>query len=500
MASMGQSQVSNESLPISWNMPIPSGVTTWHTLGSIAPEGLLAEDALVAKSQPMRFAKNRLVNLSPANAGRWVNLANGDRIWKLGIECQNSFSVGLLFSVFSIPSGARMYIYSDNKNQHLGPFTDADNRQEDEILVTPPIYGSRLIIEYYEPFAYRGQGNFHIQSVQHGYRDLRQLSGGEVSPCIQLLEASSSTNSMSSSVLMMLVDGGQRIATGTMINNSAALNKPYLLTALQTMKGNPQGWVFLFDVTEQECVINGNCWSSAVCGATPVEVDSLHGTALISLRNAPPSSWSVYYSGWTTQINNNQSSYQSIQHAGGIVQSVALYNGTLQSIDWNGYEVVGVNNWNVGGTSNASIGSPLFDASHKVIGVYLGGDNDCDNNGMDYFALLSSSFTSFNSFLDPIKSGVNSLQGRYPPQLENVPTVDEFEVFIFPNPAKEFLNFQVLNDALLTEVQIMDASGRILYSDLPKGASLDIHLLPEGVYFLRFVAGEQSCIQKLLIR
>lgn len=498
---MGLAQVSNETVPISWSFPPDQNGVSWQNLSFINPTGLLAEDNLVSKSEPMRFAKSRIVNLTPSTHGRWSNLSNGDRIWRLGIKCEGGFSVGLLFSKFSVPQGARLYIYADDQSQHLGPFTRSDNRAEGEILVTPPIYGERLIIEYYEPFAYRGQGDFEIKSVQHGYRDLRDLSGVNDENCLNILEPTVSNGSISSSVLMMIVDGGQKIATGTMVNNTSNNSSPYFLTSLNALKGNPEGWVFLFDVTEQECLNVNTCWSTAVCGAAPVSVDSLNGTALMTLRSAPPGNWSVYYSGWNTSISENSSGYKSIQHADGLFQSVAIYTGPLETVIWNGYHAKKVQGWSSGSTSRASIGSPLFDASNNLVGIYVGGDLSCDGSGADYFATFSASYPLYNSFLDPLRSGISSLAGNYPIPTESVTHTDGFDVHFFPNPATDWIYAQVLSEETkITEVQIFDGRGRLVSSVKPQTPTIDLNDLPEGLYIIQFFSGEKLSTQKLLIR
>lgn len=498
---LGYAQVSNETVPISWVFPSTVEGTVWHNLSFIEPTGLLAEDALISKSEPLRFAKSRSVNISPSTHGRWSNLSNGDRIWKLGIHCMGSFSVGLLFSSFSIPQGARLYIYSEDLSQHLGPFTKNDNRTEDEILVTPPIYGDKLIVEYYEPYAYRGQGSFHLQSVQHGYRDLRSMVRSDEDECIETLTTNASNSHISTSVLMMVVDNGQKIATGTLLNNTSGNSKPYLLTSRNALKGNPGGWVFLFDVTSHECLERNNCWSTAVCGGSPVSVDSIQGTALIALRSTPPRNWSIFYSGWNTNMNETVSGYKSIQHAGGFYQSISTYNGNLPTVTWNGLQTKKVVNWNSGGTDQASIGSPLFDASNNLVGVYVGGDLDCEGNGADYFVSFSSSFHLYNAFLDPIQSGIVELGGIYPVVNDNTTGSSDFDVTFFPNPAKNWIYTKVANESeVIKEIQIYDAQGRAITKIIPQTPTVDLGELPEGIYMIQFLSGNKVCTQKLLIR
>lgn len=470
----------------------------WKVLSYIEPTGLLAEDALESRSKPMRFAKSRIINSVPTVDGRWTNLSNGDRIWRMGIHSQGSLSLSLLFSEFSIPEGARMYIYSQDRKQHLGPFTRNDNRAEGEVLVTPPIYGERLIVEYYEPFAFRGKGQFKIHAVQHGYRDLSAWH--DATGCIEILQPNSSLGHISSSVLMMIVDNGQRIATGTMINNSSQNSAPYLLTSLEALKGNEQGWVFLFDVTNANCDQMYNCWKSAVCGATPVSVDSINGTALVSLRSIPPGNWSVYYSGWDTSDEDGIGQYFSIQHANGYVQSIASYEGLLESVVWNGYQTKRIKQWNSGITSVASVGSPLFDNANNLVGIYVGGDLTCDGEGYDYFAEFAASYPLYTTFLDPLKSGINSLDGRFQVKSATYTNSEQWEISFFPNPARDWIYIQQSDDSGLTHLEIYDAQGRLVLMKQPQTPTLELPSLPEGLYTIHFVLGDKRTIQKLLIR
>lgn len=498
----GMGQQIGESSPISWNLPISHGTVVWENLTYFELVELLSEDETPGKSEPMKFAQERLVHISPETKGRWINLPNGDRLWKMGIRSEGSLSLGLLFSELSLPVGARIYVYSEDQQQHFGPFTSADNRLPGEILVTPPIFGDELVVEYYEPFSQRGKGSFYIQSVQHAFRSLRDIHADDVIPCMNYVQGQSETNDISSSVLMTIVDRGQRVATSTLINNLSGNTNPYILTSKSAVIGNPEGMVFLFDLTKDACSQNYNCNNTFACGSKLLALDVNGGTALLSLRNNITGNWPVYYSGWNAETNETSGEFTSIQHAQGLYQSISSFTGNLQEGEWKGHPARQISNWSYGGTAAASVGSPLFDSENRLVGVYIGGDLDCEGNGVDCFAPFSNSYPIFSSYLDPLNSGDSNVEGRYPVfSEEKEMSADSFEIFFFPNPARDEIFTQILSkDLKLTAVRIVDTLGRSVFESVPESSTIDIRDLPEGLYLIQFFSGDKTNTQKLLVR
>ena len=61
---------------------------------------LRAEDALVDNTgtAPWRFGYNNYTQLDLQNAGSWIELPNGDKLWLLEINCENALTVNLTFA------------------------------------------------------------------------------------------------------------------------------------------------------------------------------------------------------------------------------------------------------------------------------------------------------------------------------------------------------------------------------------------------------------------
>ncbi|MEM6699225.1 MAG: hypothetical protein AAF599_12555, partial [Bacteroidota bacterium] len=133
---------------------------------------LQAEDeADEAAGLPPRFGKRFNVDLNLDNSGRWDNLPNGGRIWRLAIESQNAISLNFTYSDFFIPKGAQMFIFTEDFTQILGAFSAANNKPDGK-FATNLIFDQKIIIGYYEPRAVRGQGRIAIDGVVHGYRNI----------------------------------------------------------------------------------------------------------------------------------------------------------------------------------------------------------------------------------------------------------------------------------------------------------------------------------------
>jgi lysyl endopeptidase len=86
---------------------------------------LRAEDALVDNTgtAPWRFGHNNYTQLNLQNAGSWIELPNGDKLWLLEINCENALTVNLTFANTEIPSGNELYVFNKEKDFILGKFT-----------------------------------------------------------------------------------------------------------------------------------------------------------------------------------------------------------------------------------------------------------------------------------------------------------------------------------------------------------------------------------------
>ncbi|MBX7051975.1 MAG: T9SS type A sorting domain-containing protein [Flavobacteriales bacterium] len=497
-----QAQIEREGTPVSWNIGQNlSQHNIWQTYVLPDINVLLAEDAAnTDKSIPFRFAFAHNVSLSTTNSGNWTNLHNGDRIWTLAIECVDAYSIGIIFEYMNLPRGGKIYLYSEDHRDYIGPITASDNRIAQ--LGTTHISGARLIIEYYEPYAYRGDGDFKINYISHAYRNIGDASEIMTETCLELFNTSVTTGrNTSASVLRMLVDNGQRVATATLINNTGNNGMPYVLTSSTAMIGQPSSWVFQFGVTNSNCYIQPvTCGALAICGAYVVRTDEQTGVTLLRLRSQPKNDWSAYYSGWKiTETENTNSNYQCIQHALGLPQSHCFYFSDAETSDLNGLSTYRMTAPLLGGTFDGSTGSPLFDEEMNLVGIFIGGDSDCSDSGNDHFGMISTSWTKFREYLDPRQIVSDKLEGAYP-IVASDDQVSNWDVSFFPNPAKNWIYIQTNDDFSLPEVVIHDAAGRCVMNVKPQVPTIDMGGLPEGFYTITFKRNDQVISKSLLIR
>ncbi len=143
--------------------------------------GLEAEDKKDGENGwPPRFGYPHEVRLDLYNSGQWTDLENGDRLWRIQIECAKAKSLNFLFDKFWLPPGGVLYIYGRNGKHIIGGFTSANNKGTQETPAgfgTGLVYSDNVLVEYLEPKAARGTSVLSIAQIVHGYRYIRIPKG-----------------------------------------------------------------------------------------------------------------------------------------------------------------------------------------------------------------------------------------------------------------------------------------------------------------------------------
>ena len=109
------------------------------TLPVLNIDQLLEEDRNAPLATPFRYGYKFDVNLSLHNSGEWLDLDNGDRIWKLSIYSKDAYAICLEYDQFYLPDGASLFIYNENNSMVLGAYTKDNN--QDDMLFAANIYG-----------------------------------------------------------------------------------------------------------------------------------------------------------------------------------------------------------------------------------------------------------------------------------------------------------------------------------------------------------------------
>jgi len=159
-------------MPISFNLEKETILkeTPIIVMPVVDREALKAVDEIndSQKERPWRFGKVHQVSLSPFNSGVWSVMDDGTKIWRLEVKCPGALSINILFGQYKLPPGSRLFVFSKDKSQLLGPFTDFNN-QDDNYFAVSLVLSESIIIEYNEPANVEFEGILKISEIIHGY-------------------------------------------------------------------------------------------------------------------------------------------------------------------------------------------------------------------------------------------------------------------------------------------------------------------------------------------
>lgn len=432
----GFSQQGDGGLPKSYKLNSSIKTLDKHVFAQPDITVLRAEDEQTEKngSGPWRFGFNNSTNFTLTNSGTWTTLPNGDKIWRIVLECTNALTVNLTFDELTIPEGNELYVYNTDKSFILGKFT-AYHLYEGN-LGTELVPGSVAIAEYYVPAKnVNVSASLRINTVTHGYRTADEFiqkafgSSGSCNMNVNCPDGSAWVNQRNGAV--MLVSGSNGFCSGSLINNTQNDGKPYVLTANHCYS-NPANWIFRFQ------------WQAAGCTnpAGSPSFQSLSGAVLRARRtpsdfclveitgglvnNTVPAAYTPYFSGWDNS-GNIPTSAVSIHHPSGDIKKISFDDDPLaisQGMGSTEANSTWTLHWDRNTTTEGgSSGSPLFDQNHRIIGQLWGGGASCSNlNSPDYYGRVANSWAPAGSdqtnqlkyWLDPSSSGSTFVDGYDP--------------------------------------------------------------------------------------
>jgi len=431
---------------------------TVYSLGFVEPvvpepldfQAVLLEDhQREQRGGPYRFAVARPVEVTPETEGMWEQIDDQTLLWRLPIESPGSLSISLGFTRFFLPSGGKVYIYSADESQVLGPFTKADNKEHRQ-LWTPLIYSDAIIVELTIPVSEVPDLELELTSINHGYRHFDSLSlfaVGDSNDCnrnVACEEGDPYRDQIRSVAWYHIAYGNSLyLCTGSLINNTAQDDKPYFLTAFHCFDGNRDRILDDPNEAAKTMVIYWNYQSSTCEGDTVSDsqnqsVASFRAGnwksdfALVELESMPPRTAGVYYAGWD-RSSAAPLSGTAIHHPQQDIKKISIENGPLYktstSVDYGDNniveysEVFEVRGWDVGMTEKGSSGCPLFDPNNRVVAQLLSGVGTCETQ-LSSFGPLYRSWsegvtrdTRLSAWLDPLNTDVMFLNGKNPDKI-----------------------------------------------------------------------------------
>ena len=431
--------IPDEVKPPSWSIEDMAPLKA-HKLQSFDLKSLIEEDKVndLDKSKPWRFGHDIYVDHNFNDVGKWTTLPNGDRIWRMAYKSEGAHTINFMFDVFWIPEGAKLYVYNDEKNDLLRPFTHHNNNPE-EVLGTWLVNGDKAWIEYYQPANVTGQAKITVGSVIHGYRTAETYKAlNDSGACNQDVDCDITPpgsdpydlNTRKEEVKRasaMLVTGGSGFCSGTLVNNTSNDGTPYFMTANHC--GNSvAGWAFRFNWRSP----NPSC--STTTPSTNGSFDQTVSGAILRANNATSdmelveitdasffnNNPDVVWAGWNRSTTDVPAVNFGIHHPSGDIQKTCREDDGAYRADVN-FQVPNtkmwyIDQWELGVTEPGSSGSGLFNEDGHLIGMLSGGAAACagtSNNGQyDYYgrfgyawATGSTQATRLREWLDPGNTG-----------------------------------------------------------------------------------------------
>ncbi len=529
-------QVTNEGEPLSWSLQsLNKENISPVKMKPFDLNKIKAEDAIndTKRDVPFRFGHELKVNLGLENAGVWNELANGDRIWRINIISEGATSLNFVFSNYEVPRGAKIYLYSNDRKDLLGAYTNIFNRP-DKLLGTWMVAGDNVWIEYYEPASVKGQGDLTIAKVIHGYRSVtdamvREKALNSSEDCNQDVDCpvgddfEAIKNQLKKSVGFIILNGF--VCSGTLINNTSNDRAPYFLTANHCDSGSTSTWAFRFNwiSPDPSCSTTTNSTDATenqtTSGATLLALNDETDMKLLNLDGGLDESWDLEWAGWD-RTGNVPDFAVGIHHPAGDIMKVCRenvspvetaisFNGNPQTKMWR------INDWDLGVTEGGSSGSAIFDPSGRIFGQLAGGTAACsgtdDNNEPDFYGRFSISWdfgttdaARLSNWLDPSNTGRTTLDmlsvegtngGTNPP-----PTGNAIVVSFVPSTA--LVSISKENDDAI-EFKIYDISGGFIGSGALTGrdSQIDMSDRSSGMYFIKIrnMVNGESFTRKVVI-
>ena len=407
-------------------------------------------------------------NVNLLEKGNWTYLENGRRLFTVKVSVPNAKALGLYFKQFHLPKGVDMFLYSENKRQVLGAFSE-NNNTETGVFSTQALVGDVATLELnVEQDIDISKIKLDLDFIGAYYRGVEQemalYSTGDVpllfDPPIGAT-ASCHINAMCPDaeagdkgrkatlriVIAYAANQPMGFCSGTLINNTgntAENCKALFLTASHCDGNNEmtdagfQYWQFRFNYQLDGCTTGTmptEVSSPTLTGGAKYKSRSYYPTfpssdpessslvqdfLLLELNEAIPSGY--YLAGWNRANNlstdiDYYSTFYGYHHPSGDIKKQSIGYTVTPNGTFNQNTVQGTH-WSIGytrgGTSPGSSGSGLFDVDGLLVGDLSGGaSGTCSDNKKYGQAALYSKLSygwenSFDQTNFPAHAGASS--------------------------------------------------------------------------------------------
>ncbi|MCF8379651.1 MAG: T9SS type A sorting domain-containing protein [Bacteroidales bacterium] len=423
-----------------------------HEAVSRAIQQEFTDEDLIYGKKPFRVGVDYNLNISPETEGEWITLPDGLRLWRMEFYSEGALGLNLYFDTFKLNEEAVIFLYTPDGKNVLGGFNYLTNKKNG-ILPTAFLPGDRLVLELQVKAGY-DYGVLNIGSISHAYVDIfgaSQKDGyfGKSGDCeIDINCPTGYDWQVIKNAVCRIVfkkNGSfTELCTGSLINNTLQDESPYVYGANHCISraleaGNA---VFYFGLESEDC--NGTdpfpsgAWNFTISSSELLATSDSLDFSLLKLSEKVPDSYYPYYAGWTI-ADTPPDNATTIHHPQGDVKKISrdydnalidyqevnppswLSSGSIPSAFWR------IEKWEEGATEGGSSGAPLFNSQKLIVGNLTGGDAYCGYPYNDYFSKFHLDWDYYSNpanqlkyWLDPVKSGVLSLEGMDPSDTKNI--------------------------------------------------------------------------------
>lgn len=307
------------------------------------------------------------------------------------------------FKDFSLPPGARVFVYSaSDPHFYLGPY-EGRGPWGDGKFWTPSLPGDQVVIEYTAPPGTTSGAPFKIAEVSHIYKDLFSASAA-ADFCNLEVPAEWANVAKSVGLLDFVTEGQEALCTGTLLNDSDTAMDHHVLTANHCIDSQEeaQSVVVYWNYNTGDSPPGG---TPTTVGANRLVTGVFADFTLLRLTGNLPGG--LFFSGWDANPLSAGTSVTGIHHPQGSHKRIsfgATNSDCHPQLPASCSNFTGVT-WSQGTTEDGSSGSGLWTGTPdtaKLVGTLTGGDAACGNpSGSDFYGRFSLMYPSVAPFLEP---------------------------------------------------------------------------------------------------
>jgi len=468
----------------------------------------------------------------------WTYDEFDNRIGKLTIHSTGATGLGVYFSDFFLPIGAKFSAYSPSQSESIGPFSFVDNPKE-KGFGSGTINGEFLVLEVFIPKGTKALPQLKIGHLgyQRNPRLMKNKASrdfGDSKDCqVNVLcdEGDDWQDKKNAVVRIKMVFGGfEGWCTGTIMNNTYQDCTPYVLTADHCRHSSDgsvaaeseyANWEFYFQYESTKCKSpssEGSVKNVKLTGCTRKASGDNGGEGdpdflLLRLNNVIPQTYNPHFAGWDKRGLISTSGVM-IHHPAGDIKKISTFVNAVESSEWDatkGKDTHWKLTWSktkngFGVSEGGSSGSALWNQDKRVVGQLTGGSSACEEgNGTgpfnpDYFGKFSAAYhwnlgdstRNLLYWLDNGRNNAFTMDGiNWPcnelPLTKSETQKDNHLIRIFPNPAQNQVTLTKKEEGPL-HVIIYDGLGQqVLEKTLvDNDFQIDVSSWTKGIYMINY--------------